>query len=371
MKICQISSVHKWNDTRIFFKECLSLAEAGHEVHLVIPNAKETTEYPVKIHNVDSKSESRLLRATWTCFRILLKVFKIRPKVVHFHDPELIWVGLICRLFGMKVVFDIHENIRGQILVKEWLPFNRKIAKFYGLFDWVASKFFYLIIAEESYQSIYEPLTKNLELVMNLPDTSKLANFKIEDRRELDPGLFYLGGVMVERGIMEILSVISQMKKKGTPVHFHCVGPFETGVEAKVRPFLKENEIDDSVTFYGALPVYEAFELSRKCKMGISLLHPVPNYMKSYSTKIFEYMSVGLPFVVSDFELYYFVKEKKLGLLVDPFSLDEIESAITKGLSDNDWLLETSKRGIYVAATEFNWKTEKKKLLTVYSSFEK
>jgi hypothetical protein len=43
MRIVQLTSVHQWNDVRIFVKMCRSLARDGHEVHMVAPreNAPE------------------------------------------------------------------------------------------------------------------------------------------------------------------------------------------------------------------------------------------------------------------------------------------------------------------------------------------
>ena len=36
-RVCHLASVRSSDDTRIFHKECASLAEAGYEVYLVAP----------------------------------------------------------------------------------------------------------------------------------------------------------------------------------------------------------------------------------------------------------------------------------------------------------------------------------------------
>ena len=36
MKVCHMTSAHKNRDTRIFYKECTSLARNGYETYLVV-----------------------------------------------------------------------------------------------------------------------------------------------------------------------------------------------------------------------------------------------------------------------------------------------------------------------------------------------
>jgi hypothetical protein len=52
IRICHISTVHPLFDNRIFYKECLSLAEQHYEVHLVIPHDKDETISGVRVHPV-------------------------------------------------------------------------------------------------------------------------------------------------------------------------------------------------------------------------------------------------------------------------------------------------------------------------------
>ena len=40
-KVCILSSVHKWNDIRIFKKQAVSLAKSGFEVTYVVPTQEK------------------------------------------------------------------------------------------------------------------------------------------------------------------------------------------------------------------------------------------------------------------------------------------------------------------------------------------
>ena len=70
IKVCHISTVHPHNDDRIFYKECVSLSEAGYEVYYLVPSANERIEYGVKIIPL-KKASSRLTRVfilSWIAF---------------------------------------------------------------------------------------------------------------------------------------------------------------------------------------------------------------------------------------------------------------------------------------------------------------
>ena len=57
MKVCHISSAHAPNDTRIFHKQCASLARAGYDTTFVVKakdpqSVGETTEKGVRVIQV-------------------------------------------------------------------------------------------------------------------------------------------------------------------------------------------------------------------------------------------------------------------------------------------------------------------------------
>ncbi|MDD4359611.1 MAG: glycosyltransferase, partial [Syntrophaceticus sp.] len=100
-----------------------------------------------------------------------------------------------------------------------------------------------------------------------------------------------------------------------------------------------------------------------------ALLQPIPNYYDSYPTKMFEYMAMGLPVIVSDFPLYRSIVEKEqCGLCVNPESTEEIAQAV-KWLLDNPGEAEAmGKRGQDVTLKKYNWDQEQSKLLDFYRS---
>jgi len=108
---------------------------------------------------------------------------------------------------------------------------------------------------------------------------------------------------------------------------------------------------------------------SENCQVGLSILMPIENYLESYSTKIFEYMAIGLPVITSNFPLYQEVVERyECGFCVDPADPQELADRITELSKNNELILEFSTNGIRAAESKFNWNREEQKLLAVYQT---
>ncbi|MBC9811953.1 glycosyltransferase [Crocinitomicaceae bacterium CZZ-1] len=370
-RICHITNIHDWNDTRIFYKECCSLADAGYQVSLVAPDAEEGIHNGVSVLSVARKSKSRIYRASFLAWAVMRKALTTKAKIIHFHDPELIWIGFILRLFYRKtIIFDVHENLTAQIQDKQWLKFKRLIAWLYGRMERFASRYFHIVIAEESYRYLFEKQAKSLTPVFNFPEVEKLQQFS-QDTRSDQNGILYVGVVSEIRGIMQIIQALGILKRKNIPFTFHCVGPIEDGIISKLKALDEYNDVKENIIFYGRKPLFEAYQLAGQSKMALSLLHPTPNYIRSYSTKIFEYMAIGLPFVVSDFPLYSFVTERKIGACVNPFDTHGIAKVFEYLLSDDPEIARQIDRARHAVKNDFSWESQREKLLGLYASITK
>ncbi|MES2350025.1 MAG: glycosyltransferase [Pseudomonadota bacterium] len=119
-KVCHFSSVHRGLDIRIYRKECVSLARAGHEVHLVIDaTAAEVAEAAaagVTLHRLAAANGGgrvrRMLLQAWRTYRIAKE---LDAQIYHIHDPELIPYGVLLARQGKQVILDLHEDLSADI----------------------------------------------------------------------------------------------------------------------------------------------------------------------------------------------------------------------------------------------------------------
>ena len=105
-----------------------------------------------------------------------------------------------------------------------------------------------------------------------------------------------------------------------------------------------------------------------RCHIGLAMLEPVPNYLESYPTKLFEYMALGLPVVTSNFPLYREIVERVgCGICVDPRDPVAIAGGMRRLLENPAEASDMGMRGRKAVRERFNWDTEAQKLIAFYA----
>ncbi len=365
MKIAHLTTAHKTFDNRIFQKECKSLAREGYEVVLISLSDRDQEIEGVRLRAV-SASSGRLKRILLSTFKVFRATLEERPNLVHIHDPELLPVGQLLVLLGYRVVFDMHENLPKAILAKPWIrPVLRPlVSSMIKIVERLLLLRLPVVFAEKSYAKDYAWVKRHVN-ILNFPIVQRLL--EIEGDRFCEPTLGYIGGVSPERGCMVTLDALRLLNDAGTEVQFDCVGPhYHPSNEQRMRQTIG-NDLSGLVRLHGYLDSDEGLAVISRCHIGLAVLKNVPNYVESFPTKMFEYMALGMPVIVSDFPLYReIVDSVQCGLCIDPDRPEDLASAV-KWLIDHPAEAEAmGKRGKQAVQDEFNWDFESKKLATFY-----
>ncbi|MBU1912723.1 MAG: glycosyltransferase, partial [Candidatus Omnitrophica bacterium] len=148
-KVCILTSSHSPFDSRIFHKEAKTLAANDYKVALIVQHDKREIVDGVEIFPlpISRKRYKKMTVGVWKAFLLGLKQ---KADVYHFHDPALIPVGIALKLFGKRVIYDVHEDVPKQILSKEWIrsAYLRRVISFvFNIFEQFSTIFFDRIIA--------------------------------------------------------------------------------------------------------------------------------------------------------------------------------------------------------------------------------
>lgn len=363
--VCHISSLHTRNDTRIFLKECVSLSYTYKVYYVVSDGLGDQFIDNINIIDSGKRLDNRFFRIFISSIITIIKAVRIKASVYHIHDPELLLYLFLIRLFRpkSKIIFDVHENVSKSIRNKEYLRFKIFIQFFYSLFEKLNVKRLYKILAEDSYikESVY---SKKSVIVRNYPILSKFENKQNLSRKE-NIDLFYIGSITKERGLYEMCTIVQNIDNKDS--RLHLIGHISDNLRQEIESYFNSGVLK-RIIFHGRLGIDEGYEISKNCKLGLALLHPIKNYIESYPTKIFEYTACGLPFLVSDFPLYKdVVNNLKTGFCIDPEDSKQHISLVNKILSNEIDIEESSRKGLIILGELYNWDNEAEKLKRFYS----
>lgn len=366
-RVAHLTSNHQPFDTRIFLKQCRTLATAGYKVYLVVPHSESLTRDGVQIEAVPvpNSRRERMLRTT----RLVLKQARLLDAdVYHIHDSELIPAGWILKLSGKQVIFDAHENRPKQILSKDWIPtiLRPLVAGVTRIIERLSGSVFDLIIAATPSIATTFPRNRTV-LVQNYPIQDELvsaATIAFAERRE---DICFVGGITDIRGAREMVQAIGLLSSKPNS-RLKLAGLISPpGYEAQ----LKQLEGWSRVDWLGQLQREEVRNLLAECRAGLILYQPEPNHTDAQPNKLFEYMSAGLPVIASDFPLWRnIIEAADCGVVVDPTDPEAISDAMEQLLSDPLRSQAMAENGKKAVQNIYNWGAEAVTLLAAYRTLD-
>jgi hypothetical protein len=369
-RIVHLTTVHRRDDTRILLKEVSTLAQADQwSLTLVVADGKgaathESAGILVAVEDIGRLPWGRPGRAILGAWRAVREVRRLKADVVHFHDPELILTGVALKLFGHKVIYDVHEDVRRDILKKPWLPriLRQPTAWIMSLIEWLAAKAFDAIVPATAKIAERFPPHKTV-VVQNFPILRELAVPDPVPYPERPSAFAYVGAIGTIRGAIDMVrafEILTDMPE----ARLELAGEFSPqGLHHALRTLPGWA----SVHFLGRVSRDHVARILGRARAGLVLSHPDPNYANGQPIKMFEYMSAGIPVIASDFPLWReIIDGADCGLLVDSAN----PHAIAEGMR---WILvhpteaeAMGQRGRRAVERIYNWESESAKLVALY-----
>lgn len=361
--VCHITTVHIAKDTRIYHKECKSLAEAGYDVKLVVVNASSAaSDYPgVDIIDVPVSFTSklgRILKANKQAYQVAKA---LNADCYHFHDPEFLWHASLLKRSGKRVIFDSHEDVPKQIGHKSWIPFflKKPLSWAYKTLEHsLAKRFDALVTVVESIEERFKTMHPQVALIKNYPiiDTSLQRAWEARTHT-----LCYVGDLTEVRGAKQMVQSLEHVDTT-----LQLGGRFATEDLKQTVSSYKEWKKVNPLGFLARPDVIETYLSS---KIGLVVLHPTPSYVAALPVKLLEYMSMGLAVIGSDFGMIKdIVEEHSCGVLVNPLNPEDIAKAIQQLLDNDEEAKAMGERGRKAAIAHYNWEREAEKLVDLYRS---
>jgi len=361
--VAHLTSVHPRFDTRIFLKECRSLAAAGYRVSLIVAdgNGDEIND-GVQIIDVGRKP-GRIGRMTVTSRRILARALELDADIYHLHDPELLAIAKRLKSAGNAVIFDAHEDVPVQILGKPylWPVFRKVLSRTFAAYEArICRGLDAVVTATPFIRDKFLQINSNTVDINNYPIPDEMVS-PDDDLNGNRRNISYIGSISVNRGVFDIVRAMELLD--GTARLSLC-GTFEDeGVRSQVKAYTGWDRVDE----LGWLDRDAVRQVLLNSAAGLVTLRPLPNYLDSHPIKMFEYMSAAVPVIASDFPLWREIIEgNDCGICVDPEQPEAIAKAINYLVQNPVRAREMGENGRKAVQNTYNWPAEERKLVDLY-----
>lgn len=361
-KVCHLTSAHSRYDVRIFSKECVSLAQNGYDVTLVVNDDKEDEIINnVKIVSTRFKAKNRLDRILNSKNKVWDKALEVDADIYHFHDPELIPVGNKLKKNNKKVIFDSHEDVPRQIEDKEWLPkiLRKIISRIYSIYEKKSVREYDALISVTPH--IVERLhciNRNTVMVTNYP----IVDLGSEVRRKPSRSICFAGGISRQWNIDKIIKAIESIED----LQFVLAG----NGNREYMDSIQQLPAWSKVNYVRKIPHSEVKNIYEISIAGMALNYSAQAKTVGTlgNTKIFEFMESEVPVICTNYILWKEVVEgNNCGICVDPNNIDQVKDAIEYLLNNPEHARLMGENGRKAVIEKYNWSLQEKVLFNLYS----
>ncbi|MFC4358470.1 glycosyltransferase family 4 protein [Halobium salinum] len=415
MHVCMVLPDPYPPDIRVT-KEARALLDAGHEVSLLCrgqPEAadRETVDGIDVVRLGESAPRDRAARlgsaacnlATGAHPRWALAIRRlVRERdadVVHVHDLPLVRTALWALrgsdpALDVPVVADLHENFPEA--VRQWRRPHfegegtgdlgvRVDALFNPISRWkrieravLPQVDRVLTVCEEAARHYHRDCRVLPARTTVVGNTVDLKGFDAEadpadEYADADEFLVtYVGGFGPHRGLETAIEGIAaadaEGKSEGGPEpHLLLVGAGADRHREQLEALISELGVDDRVTFTGWV---DFEDVPRYMAASDACLVPhasTPHTDTTVPHKLFQYMAVGAPVIVSDVPpLKRIVEETESGLVVPADDGEAMGEAISTLASDSEEASRLGENGREAVRTKYNWGADAERLVATY-----
>lgn len=240
-------------------------------------------------HQVDFESFRGEGRVT-ALFKAMGAVWATESRYVILPDPDLFVPGSLAALLsGKRPIIDIHENYSKVAAARPWIPevLRPTISMLARIATRIGRMMAWKVV-------VAAPQLANAKdaVVLNIPDPE---SFSVRGNLN-STTLLYIGDVTVARGALDMVKVLDHLDES---FRLTLVGRVDDQTRLLISTLTRQTGTQDRVDIIGELPHSEAWKIAGEALVGLSLLQDVPAYRDAVGTKLWEYMAVGLPPVVS------------------------------------------------------------------------
>ena len=376
--------------------EAVSLVENGHEVFLFClkyadEKASETIN-GIQVRRYSSNTiEYKLSALAYTIplYSVIMQkkiakfIKETNIEALHIHDMRI--AGAVYKVnvnFNLPIVLDLHDNMPevmklyphlqkfpGKYLIspKKWKQKEEEFIKKANKVIAVSPEFIETLAARL-------PLEKDkLVLVPNTIRKTFFEDYKVNEtiikKYKSNFVILYLGDTHLRRGIQTAIAALVKLKDTIPEIKLVIVGKNTTDII--LRKQVKDLQLEQFVDFEGwqNVSLFQSYILSSE--ICISPLHRNLQHDVAYANKIFQYMSLAKPLLVSDAIAQRKLVEKvACGLVHKERDFEDFSNKVVALYKNKALRIALGESGKKFVQNEFSWEQTSKELINLYNNMQ-
>ncbi len=370
MRICMLAYAFYESDTRIM-RYAEALVQRGDEVDVIALRRENQSANEivngVNVCRIQPRLPNKTARISYM-FEILLFLLRAmtaltlrhlrrRYQVIHVHSvPDfLVFATWLPKLTGVKVILDIHDLLPELYASKYGIKNNSLLFKLLILTERASAAFAdHVIAANDLWQErlMSRSVRKGrCSALVNVPDQSIFAR---QGRTRTDQRfiIVYPGTLNWHQGVDIAIRAFNLIKNEVPQAEFHIYG--EGPCQASLVQLIQELGLRDRVLMKNFIATREIAKVMENSDLAVVPKRKDGFGNEAFSTKIMEFMALGIPVIVSDTQVdqYYFddslvkffrsedehdLARSMLLLVNDPGLREQLVQNALKFVEHNNW----------------------------------
>jgi glycosyltransferase involved in cell wall biosynthesis len=385
-KVCMIAYTQYTYDHRIQ-REAETLAEQGlYKVVLIVPKERgsprtyEMCNVRVRELNMQQyqgKSISRyiasylefILRAFFVCNKLLLLG---RFDIFHIHNMPnfLVFAAILARVFGKKIILDIHDSVPETYVAK----FNRGPNKslFWFLCHeeafscWFAHKIICVNHPQRDALVSRGIDSKKITVSLNVPNGKWSETYEINKYNKRDSDKFrlvYHGTLAKRLGVDLTIQAVGKLIRSVPEIEFYIYGGGDDKQE--LMQITEQLGLQEYVHFCGSLPVDKLCPILMNMNVGVIGNRKKVATELMLPVKMLEYVALYIPVVVPRLQTIQYYFSDEMVSYFEPENSDALAETIID-LYQNREKRERQARCAVKFLDRFGWHVHQKDFLGLY-----
>jgi glycosyltransferase involved in cell wall biosynthesis len=325
MRACMVSYSMYDSDNRVrryaetlvkhgYSVDAVSLRRAGQAIHNSVVNGVRVYRIQSRVKNEKRKFDylAKLILFFWRSLLFLTREhFKEPYDLIHVHSvPDFeVFAALYPKFMGSKVILDIHDIVPEFYTSKFGSSQSSLTFKSLVAMERLSTGFSDHVIASNHIwqkrlqgRSVAE---SKVTTILNFPDT-QVFQPRGRDRNDKKFILLYPGTLTYHQGLDIAVRAFSVIKDEIPEAEFHIYGSGDQS--AFLKSLVAQLGLENRVFFKGSLAVEQMVGVIENADLGIVPKRGNGFGNEAFSTKILEFMAMGVPVIVPDTEVdtFYF-----------------------------------------------------------------